>query len=80
MQAFAHCGQAKNSSQDGKNDSEDEDSRARTEKQQSRPNSLSHGLSFQQAFVFFIHAIVVVRGYSREVRRNENRGILTVLR
>jgi hypothetical protein len=67
MQAFAHCGQAKNGSQDGENNSKDEDSYARTEKQQSRADSLSHWLSFQQAFVFFIDAIVVVRGYSRDV-------------
>ena len=80
MQAFAHCGQAKNCSQDGERDAEDEDSCARTEKQQSRPDSLSHGLSFQQAFVFFIDTIVVVCGYSRDVRRNENRRILAMLR
>ena len=80
LQACAHCGQAKHSAQDGKNNPKDKDSRACAEEQQSRAEGSVHRLSFQRTFVLFVDAIVVVGRYACYVRRNKNGRILALRR
>src|ERR1051326_1419123 len=55
VQAGAHLGQAKDSPENCKNDTEDKDSTTRADEEGSRPQVLTHELSLQRAFVCFIY-------------------------